>query len=110
MVKNALEAAEVLEKEGISVGVVNARFLKPIDEKLLDEMFSKYKNIVTVEDNIIIGGFGSRILQYASEKEYNNKIINIALPEKFIPHGSCEELQELAGISANKIVERIKKI
>lgn len=110
MVKNALEAAEVLEKEGISVGVVNARFLKPIDEKLLDEMFSKYKNIVTVEDNIIIGGFGSRILQYASEKEYNNKVINIALPEKFIPHGSCEELQELAGISANKIVERIKKI
>ncbi|RHQ99769.1 1-deoxy-D-xylulose-5-phosphate synthase [Peptoclostridium sp. AF21-18] len=110
MVKNALEAAEVLEKEGISVGVVNARFLKPIDEKLLDEMFSKYKNIITVEDNIIIGGFGSRILQYASEKEYNNKVINIALPEKFIPHGSCEELQELAGISANKIVERIKKI
>ncbi|WP_300279879.1 1-deoxy-D-xylulose-5-phosphate synthase [Peptacetobacter sp.] len=110
MVKNSIEAAKILEKEGINIGVVNARFLKPIDEKILDEIVKKYKNIVTVENNIIVGGFGSRILQYISEKGYNNKVINIALPEKFIPHGSCEELQELAGISSEKIIERIKNI
>ncbi len=111
MVKNALEASEILEKEGKNVGVVNARFLKPMDEKLLEELFSNYKNIVTVEDNIIVGGFGSRVLQYAAEnKHYDNRVINIALPEKFIPHGSCDELQELAGISANKIAERIREI
>ena len=46
-------------------------------------------------------------MQYASEKEYNNKVINIALPERFIPHGGCDELQELAGISANKIAESL---
>ena len=111
MVKNALEASEIIEKEGKNVGVVNARFLKPMDEKLLEELFSNYKNIVTVEDNIIVGGFGSRVLQYAAEnKHYDNRVINIALPEKFIPHGSCDELQELAGISANKIAERIREI
>ena len=111
MVKNALEASEILEKEGEKVGVVNARFLKPMDEKLLEELFSNYKNIVTVEDNIIVGGFGSRVLQYAAEnKHYDNRVINIALPEKFIPHGNCDELQELAGISANKIAERIREI
>ena len=111
MVKNALEASEILEKEGKKVGVVNARFLKPMDEKLLEELFSNYKNIVTVEDNIIVGGFGSRVLQYAAEnKHYDNRVINIALPEKFIPHGSCDELQELSGISANKIAERIIEI
>ena len=111
MVKNALEASEILEKEGKNVGVVNARFLKPMDEKLLEELFSNYKNIVTVEDNIIVGGFGSRVLQYAAEnKHYDNRVINIALPEKFIPHGSCDELQELSGISANKIAERIREI
>ena len=110
MVQNSLEASEILSKEGIETAVINARFLKPINEDMLKEMFNKYKTIFTVEDNVMSGGFGSRIAQYAQNNGLKNRVVNIAVPDEFIPQGNCDQLQELAGISSDKIVEKVKNI
>ncbi|MDR1774034.1 MAG: 1-deoxy-D-xylulose-5-phosphate synthase [Clostridioides sp.] len=109
-VKEALDAQKILKEEGIEITVVNSRFLKPIDEKLLDEIFKTHKTIVTVEDNVVTGGFGSRINSFVTQNKYDVDIYNIGIPEEFIKQGSQEELYDIAGISANKIAEKIRSI
>jgi len=110
MVKHAIETKEILLNHNINPTIVNARFLKPIDEDLLNNLFKQYKNVVTIEDNTIIGGFGSRINKFIVDNNYNIKITNIALPEEFVPHGSAEEIYESVGLSPNKIADKIKSL
>lgn len=110
MVKNALEAKEILLEDNINPAIINARFLKPMDEKLLHELCKKYKTVVTIEDNIISGGFGSRINNFIIDNNYNVKVENIAISEKFIDHGNIESLYEGVGLSSNCIASRIKKL
>jgi 1-deoxy-D-xylulose-5-phosphate synthase len=110
MVKHAIEAKDILLNYNINPTIVNARFLKPIDEYLLNNLFKQYKNVVTIEDNTIIGGFGSRINKFIVDNNYNIKITNIALPEEFVPHGSAEEIYESVGLSPNKIADKIKSL
>lgn len=110
MVGNSIEAAEILSEDNIDAEVINARFLKPLDEKMIDYVFEKFDTVVTVENNIVSGGFGNRILQYASEKGIQKRIVNIGLPEVFIHQGSCDILQKVAGISSDKIAEKILSI
>ena len=73
MVYPTLKAAEKLKEFGIDAMVVNMRFVKPLDKKLLDEIFDKFDKVVTVEENTIIGGFGSAVLEYASFKGVKNE-------------------------------------
>lgn len=80
-------------------------FCKPLDEDLLDEIFEKYKTIVTFEDGILNGGFGDAVLEYASEKVFKGKIIRKAYPDAFIPHGSVEELEKQIGLDEESILE-----
>ena len=110
MVKHALEAKEILLEDNINPAIINARFLKPMDEKLLHELCKKYKTVVTLEDNIISGGFGSRINNFIIDNNYNVKVENIAISEKFIDHGNIESLYEGVGLSSNCIASRIKKL
>ncbi len=110
MVKHALEAKEILLEDNINPAIINARFLKPMDEKLLHELCKKYKTVVTIEDNIISGGFGSRINNFIIDNNYNVKVENIAISEKFIDHGNIESLYEGVGLSSNCIASRIKKL
>ena len=110
MVKNALEAKEILLEDNINPAIISARFLKPMDEKLLHELCKKYKTVVTIEDNIISGGFGSRINNFIIDNNYNVKVENIAISEKFIDHGNIESLYEGVGLSSNCIASRIKKL
>lgn len=110
MVKHALEAKEILLEDNINPAIINARFLKPMDEKLLHELCKKYKIVVTIEDNIISGGFGSRINNFIIDNNYNVKVENIAISEKFIDHGNIESLYEGVGLSSNCIASRIKKL
>ena len=110
MVKNALEAKEILLEDNINPAIISARFLKPMDEKLLHELCKKYKTVVTIEDNIISGGFGSRINNFIIDNNYNLKVENIAISEKFIDHGNIESLYEGVGLSSNCIASRIKKL
>lgn len=110
MVKHALEAKELLLEEGINPTIVNARFLKPMDEDMLHTLFKNHKNVVTIEDNVITGGFGSRISKFIIDNGYKVNILNIAIPEEFIKHGNADELYSFVGLSPKCIAEKIRKL
>ncbi|BDQ02460.1 1-deoxy-D-xylulose-5-phosphate synthase [Ignavibacterium sp.] len=107
MVNYALIAAEKLESQGVHAEVINMRFAKPLDTDLLDDVASKFRKIVTLEENSIIGGFGSGIVEYFSDKNYKNDILRIGLPDKFVDHGTQEELHKLLGIDPDGIVNQV---
>ena len=104
---NALEAIET-SSASEKAGCYDMRFIKPLDEKLLHSIFRKYKTIITVEDGVILGGFGSSIAEFASQNQYTNKIEILGIPDAFPEHGSIEELQQLVGISADGIRKTIE--
>ena len=110
MVKQAIDSMDILKEKGIEPTIVNARFLKPIDESILRDIFNNHKYIVTIEDNVIIGGFGSRINKFLIDNNYDNKILNIALEEEFIPHGDINSLYEAYGLSAKCIAQKIENL
>ena len=110
MVKKALDVRDILLKENINPTIVNARFLKPMDEELLSELLKTHSKVVTIEDNIVSGGFGSRINKFIIDNNYNGKIENICIPDKFVEHGSVDELFATIGMSDEQIADRIKKL
>lgn len=96
---------EILDKDGIAVDIVNARFVKPLDIDLLDKITSDM--IITVEDNMLLGGFGSYVSEYFSDKD--KKIKNFAYEDKFIPQGGVSSLMDDYGVNAEKMAEYIRK-
>lgn len=106
----AAKACQILESEGIQTGHVDIRYLKPIDETLLHELFSKYSKIITVEDGTIIGGLGSAVIEFMSDHHYNAEIIRLGIPDRFIEHGSPEELQRDCGFDVEGIVASARKM
>ncbi len=107
MTEFATKAAEVLNELGISAGVVNMRFAKPIDTEILDQLALKGTKIVTIEENALIGGFGSGVIEYCVEKNYKNDILRIGLPDNFVDHGTQAELYNILKIDSAGIVERV---
>ncbi len=91
------------------IGLVAMRFLKPLDEVILHQIFKKYKTIITVEDGTIIGGLGTSVAAFATSKGYKNKIEMIGIPDVFPEQGTISELQEIAGISSEKIKQSLQK-
>lgn len=89
------------------------RFVKPLDKKLLDHIFLNYKKIITVEDGVVLGGFGSAVLEYANSKDTRNHSIEcLGLPDTFVQHGSIDALYESVGLDEKgilKVIKRIKK-
>ena len=79
------------------------RFVKPLDENLLHEIFTNHKKIITIEDGVISGGFGSAILEFASENKYKNDIKILGIPDEFIEHGSVHQLQHALGLDPKTI-------
>lgn len=98
------------EKYNISPAHYDMRFVKPLDEDLLNEALSNYPIIITIEDGTIIGGLGSAVLEFAADNHYKNDIIRLGIPDQFIEHGEPMELYEECGISPNKIVEKVLEI
>ncbi len=92
MVHNSLKAAELLEAKGINAQVVNMRFVKPLDTELLRQVFDKFDKVITVEENSILGGFGSAVSEFAEQYGFKNDIMIHGLPDKFVEHGKPEEL------------------
>ncbi|MGI6093301.1 MAG: 1-deoxy-D-xylulose-5-phosphate synthase [Veillonellaceae bacterium] len=108
MVGTCMEASKILEERGIKAGVVNARFIKPIDEALLRRIAREVGIIVTVEDNVLAGGFGSAVIETLSACNLNwVKTLRLGLPDKFVEHGTRTELLELYELTTNKIVDRV---
>lgn len=103
-VKPALYASQLLEEMGISSCVINARFIKPIDAGLIGNLAEEIKCVLTVEENVINGGFGSAVLEYLSELNINGlKIKRLGLPDKFIEHGPQNLLRKILGLDAEGI-------
>ncbi|MPL84356.1 1-deoxy-D-xylulose-5-phosphate synthase [bioreactor metagenome] len=108
MVGVCMEASKLLKERGIEAGVVNARFIKPIDEAMLRRVARDVGVIVTVEDNVLAGGFGSAVLETLNTYNLNwVKTLRIGFPDKFIEHGTRAELLELYGLSPTKIAGRV---
>ena len=107
----ALAAAKMLKANGINAEVINARFVKPLDENLITSVFERKIPMLVVEDNAIAGGLGSAILELASTSTYSiNQITCLGVPDVFIEHDTIEVLHEKLGMSANKIASRAMKI
>ncbi len=109
-VQEALLAAKELEKDGINAAVVDARFIKPLDEKLLLAQAEKTGLVVTVEENVLQGGFGTAVLELLKENHCTVQVERIGLPDAFVEQGSQPELRRRYGIDAAGIVARIKDI
>ena len=107
---NVIKARGELSKQGIGVGHFNMRFLKPMDYSLLDSGFEKYRNIITIEDGIKIGGFGSSVLEYAAEKGYKNNIHVMGIDDIFVEHGNIAELHKFCKIDSQSIVDKVLEI
>jgi 1-deoxy-D-xylulose-5-phosphate synthase len=108
MVPRALKLAEAYANRGISAGVVNARFAKPLDEELLHAHAQSAELIVTLEDHAVTGGFGSAVLESISDAGFTTPVVRIGWPDVFVDHGSTvDELQEANGLSDASIKEKI---
>lgn len=103
----ALQAADMLSKQGIKAAVVNARFVKPLDEKMLRKMCREIGLLVTIEEHVLQGGFGSAVGEYLNTQGWNHiKLLKIGLPDQFIEHGARNLLLAKYGLSAEKIMEQ----
>lgn len=109
MVEYSKTAAQMLEGDDLNAEVINMRFVKPLDTALLDDIAKRHTKIVTLEENSIVGGFGSAVLEYFAEKNYKNDLLRIALPDKFVSHGTQKELHHLLDMDPEGIVRRVKE-
>lgn len=107
MVKTAEEAACRLHQEGYPATLVNARFAKPIDEELLLELQEDHEWIVTLEENVLNGGFGMRVAEFLHSRHTKCRILNIAIPDDYVEHGNVEILRREVGIDAESVLKRI---
>jgi 1-deoxy-D-xylulose-5-phosphate synthase len=100
MVSVAVEAAEILARRGVEVAVVNCRFVKPMDEEMLVSLARRLGRLVTLEDNVLHGGFGSGVLEVLAERGLEVPVRRFGLPDAFVTHGSREELFRMLGLDA----------
>ncbi|HNY27565.1 MAG TPA: 1-deoxy-D-xylulose-5-phosphate synthase [Candidatus Sumerlaeota bacterium] len=109
MASRALEAAELLSREGLGVAVADMRFVKPLDLDLLKRLALEYDHLVTVEENVVAGGFGAAVTEaFCGLGIEGSAPLLIGLPDEWIEHGAVEELRERCGLSGPGIVERIR--
>ncbi len=109
MLHPALEAANALEQSGISLRVVNPRFIKPFDQEMLSDAVRRRMPIITVEENALAGGFGSLVTETACDMGHNAGILRIGLPDSFIQHGTQTELRRMLKLDSDGIKEKISQ-
>ena len=109
-VTRCLRAAALLRRRGIRAGVVNARFVKPLDRSLLREVAAETGVLVTVEENVLMGGFGSAVLEALGEEMLQAvRVLRIGLPDRFVEHGPQEMLRRKYGLDAEGIARRVRR-
>lgn len=110
-VAESVAAAEKLKDEGINATVVNMRFIKPMDTELLKRLATKIPNIITVEENVRQGGFGSAVLETLNDLEiYDTRVKRVGIPDKFIEHGSQDDLRNKYGLKAESLVATARQM
>ena len=109
-VAKAYRIADRLKEEGIQASVLNARFLKPLDEETLFEFMKKSQITITLEDASLKCGLGSEIERMAFEQNLNCEILKIGYPDEFIKHGTCQEIEQEYGLEEETILQKIREI
>lgn len=107
MVKTAMQVREMLKGIGYSCTIVNGRFVKPVDEEMLQYLAADHSMIVTMEENVKSGGFGEKVLEYYNETGADVQVLQIALPDDYIEHGNVDVLKQETCIDAESIFKRI---
>jgi 1-deoxy-D-xylulose-5-phosphate synthase len=106
MVEVAEKAAVDLAGKGVSAGVVNARWVKPLDRRILD-WAAPMLHVVTLEDNVVAGGFGAAVMEAFAESGLTKQVTNIGIPDEFLPFGSASDIIESIGMDTDSVVERV---
>ncbi|UBM57460.1 1-deoxy-D-xylulose-5-phosphate synthase [Marinilongibacter aquaticus] len=99
----AAEAIEKLEKEGLEIAHYDLRFVKPLDEKMLHEVFQQFDKVITVEDGCLMGGTGTAVMEFMADQGYSAKLKRLGIPDRLVEHGEQEELQAECGFDAEGI-------
>ena len=107
MVKTAVEVRKRLHEEGFSCSVINARFVKPIDENAVEYAAKHHRFLVTMEENVASGGFGEKVREYFDGLTTDCKLINIAIPDEYVEHGNVDLLKKEIGIDEESITNVI---
>ena len=106
----ATKAREKMEQKGYSVAQYDMRFVKPLDEKLLHQIFKKHNKVITVEDGCVQGGFGSAVLEFMADHNYNVQVKRLGVPDSFIQHGTQDELWRECNYDVQAIQETIQQM
>ena len=106
----AAAAIRDVKAEGINPAHYDMRFVKPLDEEMLHEVFSKFNKIITVEDGTVVGGFGSAILEFMNEHGYKADVKIMGIPDRLVEHGTPKQLYDEIGIDANGIATMLRKM
>ncbi len=107
MVKVAEQVRTELKEKGYSCSLVNARFVKPIDEELIEEAAAEHKLFVTLEENVASGGFGEKVREFMDRKEIGKMLLTVTIPDEYVEHGNVDLLRQEIGIDADSVVKRI---
>lgn len=110
IVKNALSAAEELSKSGIETDIYDMIWMKPLDKETIKEVASKYLYIITLEDGVLAGGFGSSVNDYIKDLPSSPKVVNLGIPDEWVMHGSVPQLQEKCGYDKKGIIKTVKEL
>lgn len=106
----AAAAIRDVKQYGINAGHYDIRFVKPLDEALLHEVFNRYQKIITVEDGTVVGGFGSAIIEFMVANNYHAQVKILGIPDRIVEHGTLKELHRECGYDANAIAETLREM
>lgn len=108
MFEETVKVYENLKNEGYSCSLVNARFVKPVDEEMLERLAKNHKLIVVIEENVQTGGFGEHVLEYVSRKHLDVRVVPMALPDYYVEHGNVQVLREETMTDSQSLTQRVK--
>ncbi len=107
MVKTACQVRSQLKEKGYSCSIVNARFVKPIDEDTIKEALKEHTLFVTMEENVASGGYGEKVRKLLNQERTGTKLVTVAIPDEYVEHGNVEILRKEMGLDADSVTERI---
>ncbi len=104
----ALDAATTLATEGYNIGVVDARFLKPLDEETISACAQNSGAIITLEENVLAGGFGSAVMEVLEQHDIVTAVKRIGLPDLFVEQGTQEDLRHMYGLDREGVIQSVR--
>lgn len=110
MVETAATVREQLKAEGHHVSLINVRFVRPMDEALIECLAENHPLLVTMEENVLSGGFGEHVAAFCMERRLSVRVVNIAIPNMYVEHGSVDKLKHAIGIDAGSVLCRIREV